>query len=408
MTETNNNERQTLKFENDRGSTRSRWVAGIIAVAIVGWMGSGIILPSENPEASEPASVTVKPVTVAVIPSVAESIEQYFVAEGQALPDRDTVVRAETSGQIEEILVDKGAQLESGQVIAKFDIAARGSDLDRAQEELTRAQREFDNASALVDRGVATVDRLSVARATLASAQANLKSATEAIKNTEIRAPFAGRLETLDIDTGEFIALGTSIGRLVDNAPLTIKIQVPQQSLHQIRVGQSADVEFITGDVGTGEVEFVGSSADVDTRTFLAEIGVPNADGAIPAGISAQLRIPTGETTAHFVSPAILSLDTNGVLGVKTVVDGNKVSFHKVEIVRAQTDGVWVSGLPEEVQIISVGQGFVNEGETVNPVPEDQLGLGPETATADTQETDLANADTEIAQDATSTQESIE
>jgi len=363
--------RQTLQFESDRGSNRSRWVAGGIAVAIIGWMGSGFILPTEDKTQNTKTSVTARTVTVAVRASVAEPVQQIFVAEGQALPDRDTAVRAETSGQISEMLVEMGADLEAGQVIARFDIAARQADLERAQGEQERAQREFDNATALVQRGVATVDRVAQARATLAAAQASVISAEEAIKNTEIRAPFAGRLESLDINVGEFVSMGTDLGRVVDNTPLTISIQIPQQSLRDIKVGQTAEVAFITGETSTGEVQFVATSADAETRTFMARIRVPNAGGEVPAGISAQLRIPTGEVTAHFVSPAILSLGTDGTLGIKTVNAEDMVEFHRIGIVRAQTDGIWVSGLPDEARIISIGQGFVNEGETVNPQAED-------------------------------------
>ncbi|MFX0547073.1 efflux RND transporter periplasmic adaptor subunit [Roseovarius sp. S1116L3] len=370
MNKAKTEDRTPLAFESDKGSSRSRWIAGGLAVAIVGWMGSGYILPSS--EASTPAdgAVSRKAVTVAVRASVAEQVEQVFAAEGQALPDRDTTIRAETSGQIAELLVEKGAVLEAGQVIARFDTDARTSDLARAQEELNRAQREFDNASSLVERGVATVDRVAEARAALAAAEAGVTTAEEAIDNTEIRAPFAGRLESLDIDTREVIATGADIGRIVDNTPLTVRIQIPQQSLQDIKVGQTADVSFITGATGKGEVTFVGTSADAETRTFLAEVEIANEDHGIPAGISAQLRIPTGQTTAHFVSPAILSLDTDGTLGIKTVSPENVVDFHEITIVRAQTDGIWVAGLPDEAQIISIGQGFVNDGETVDPQPE--------------------------------------
>jgi multidrug efflux system membrane fusion protein len=363
--------RQTLHFESDRGSSRSRWVAGSLAVAIIGWMGSGYILPSDNSDQPEKTSVAPRLVTVAVRQSVSEQVEQVFVAEGQALPDRDTAVRAETSGQISELLVEMGADLEVGQVIARFEIAARQADLDRAIGERDRAQREFDNAVSLLDRGVATADRVAQARATLAAAQASVSAAEEGIEQTEISAPFAGRLEALDINIGEFLSTGAEVGRIVDNTPLTISIQIPQQSRRDIKVGQTAEVSFITGDTSEGEVQFVATSANTETRTFMARIRVANADGAIPAGISAQLRIPTGKTTAHFVSPAILSLGTDGTLGIKTVNADDVVEFHRISIVRAQTDGIWVSGLPDEARIISIGQGFVNDGEKVSPQAED-------------------------------------
>ncbi len=367
MTDPKGDERQTLSFESDKGATRSRWVALGLALAIFGWMASGFILPSQPETETKTAPVTPRAISVAVRRSVAEPVEQVFVAEGQALPDRDTAIRAETSGEIGELLVEMGADLAAGEVIARFDLAARQSDLERAEQERARAKREFDNATALLERGVSTVDRVAQARATLAAAQASVTAAQEAIENTEIRAPFAGRLEALNITVGEFVSEGAEVGRIVDNTPLSISIQIPQQSLRDIKVGQSADVAFITGDTGSGVVQFVGTSADPETRTFMARIEIPNADGAIPSGISAQVRIPTGASVAHFVSPAILSLGADGTLGIKTVNDQNAVVFHKVDIVRAQTDGIWVSGMPEEARIIAIGQGFVNDGEVVDP-----------------------------------------
>ncbi|WP_226781755.1 efflux RND transporter periplasmic adaptor subunit [Oceaniglobus trochenteri] len=376
---------KTLAFDNDAGSSRSKWVASALVIGIVGWMGSGFFLPAEQPaEQAADETPAQRAVAVAVRRSVAEDVAQVFVAEGQAKPDRDTMIRAETSGQIGEVLVSKGADVTQGQIIARIDVASRAADLARAEEELARAQRDYDNAQALLERGVATADRVAQSRATLAAAQASVAEAKEATDNTELRAPFAGRLEALNLAEGEFVATGTEIGRVVDNTPLTITIQIPQQSLSDIKVGQSAEVNFITGAETKGEVTFVGSSADPQTRTFTAEIRVPNADGAVPAGISAKVRIPTGSVTAHFVSPAILSLGTDGTLGVKTVEDDNIVAFHEISIVRAQTDGIWVSGLPEEAQIVTIGQGFVNAGEKAAPQEEPEAAPKTDTGANET------------------------
>ncbi|MDO7557793.1 MAG: efflux RND transporter periplasmic adaptor subunit [Loktanella sp.] len=370
----NSNSPQTLDFTNERGATRSTWIALALVIAIIGWMGSSFVFPAQDVDETYPISTDkISLVAVAVSPSTAENVTKFFSAEGQALPDRETSIRAETTGSIREVLVSKGDTVMAGDIIARFDIVQNEADLNRAQEELVRAQREFDNAEALVGRGVATNDRLSQARATLASAQASVTSAQKAFENSEITAAFGGRVEALDVNTGEFVAAGSEIGRIVDNTPLTVTIQVPQQSLRNIVAGAKADVTFITGEELTGTVDFVGTSADAATRTFLAEITVENDDGAVPAGVSAQIRIPIGDTTAHFLSPAILSLGTDGTLGVKTVDADNKVVFTAVTIERAQTDGVWVSGLPDAVDIITIGQGYVNNGETVDPKSETEL-----------------------------------
>ena len=363
--------REPLRFDTDRGASRSRWIAGALAVALVGWMGSGYVLPAEEGEAQAAAPAEPAPVTVAVRESVAEAVTLFLAAEGQAEPDRATAVPAETSGEIAEVLVRKGQDVEAGAVIARIGAAERGADLERARAQLERARREAENAQTLLDRGIATVDRASEARADLAAAQAQLAAAEEAVASTDVVAPFAGRVEALEVDPGEYVQAGAEVATVVDNTPLTVAIRVPQQALRQIREGLPAEVTFITGETREGSVAFVGTSADAETRTFLAEVEVPNPDGEVPAGVSAEVRIPTGEAVAHLLSPAILSLGADGALGVKTLGEGDRVAFHEVEIVRAETSGVWVTGLPEEATVLTVGQGFVSEGERVTPRPEE-------------------------------------
>lgn len=357
-----------LAFRADNGASRSTWIAGALVLGIVAWMGSGFVFPSEEAALvitrEEP-----KPVAVAVETVTSEKVTQYYQAEGQALPDRDTILRSETTGDIAEVFVRKGQDVAMGDVIARLDPTRNIADASRAAEELARAQREFDNAQTLLERGVSTVDRVSVARAALAAAQAQAAAVADEAQSLTITAPFAGRIEMLDIDQGEYVAAGTEVGRLVDITPLTVAIQASQQSLNALSVGQIARVSFITGEEREGVVSFVGTSAAAETRTFLVEVEVPNEDGAIPAGISAEVVIPTGETSAHFLSPSIVSLDSQGRIGVKTVDAENVVQFYPTQLVRAQIDGVWVAGLPDEVDLITVGQGYVNAGETVAPMP---------------------------------------
>ena len=62
----------------------------------------------------------------------------------------------------------------------------------------------------------------------------------------------------------------------------------------------------------------------------------------------------------------MLPLDDNGVLGIRTVEDGSKVAFHAVNIVKDTREGVWVVGLPETINVITVGQEYVQPGQVVD------------------------------------------
>ncbi len=357
-----------LTFQSDKGANRSKWLAILLAILLVGWMGSGYILPSE-PEEELAEQTETRAVTVAVMPSVAQDVQLVLTAEGQSVPDRATQIAAKATGQIEAVLVSRGDLVVAGQELGRVDAETIDAQLLQAQTQLDQATRDLDNALALQQRGVATEDRVTQARASKAAAEAAVTAAQEQRDNTVIRAPFAGRLNEFTLDEGEFVENGDVVAEVLDNDPLTVVIQVPQVALSRLKADQMAEVQFITGETRTGKVGFIGSNADQQTRTFRVEVQVDNPESVMPAGLSARVAIPTGEARGHFISPAILSLGVNGDLGIKTVTEGNVVAFQEVSIVRAQTDGVWVTGLPEEADIITVGQGFVNAGDVVDPRP---------------------------------------
>lgn len=366
-----------LRFETDPGSSRPFWVATLLLVALIAWMGSGYVFPGDKPD-EDAAAVEATPPSVLVRASTAESVILDFKSEGQATPDRDTIVVAEASGEIVDVPVRKGQRVSRGDVIARLDDVRARSSLDRAVEQLANAQREFDNATSLLERGTSTQTRVSEASAALAAARSDVISAEQALDDMVIKAPFAGLIEAMPVSAGEYVATGDEVARVVDNDPLTVTIQVPQRSLSRLQVGQTAEIRFITGQVREGTLNFVGSSAESGTRTFLTEILVDNADGEIPGGVSAAVTIPTGETMAHFVRPSIISLSPDGYIGVKLVENG-KVRFQRIKVVKTEIDGVWVSGLGDDATIITVGQGFVRDGEAVQARSEDD----PETRETD-------------------------
>ncbi|RFC64100.1 efflux RND transporter periplasmic adaptor subunit [Fulvimarina endophytica] len=384
--------------------SKAGWLALLFVLALVGWMGSGYLAEEPAaPVAETPRAKASQPFTVEAFRSTAKPVVQFVSAEGQARPDRQTPVRAKTGGTIEEIAARKGQFLNEGDLIARIALDDRSAQIAQAEAELARRQGDFDRVSGLVERGYATTAELGQVRAELAVAEASLATIRQSEGDTAIRAPITGTLENFDLDLGEFIAAAAEIGVQIDTDPLTVEVQVAQQSIGQIQLGQKAQVNFITGVSREGEVTYVATNASASTRTFPVEITIPNPDREIPAGISAQVRIPVGETPAHFLSAAILALGPNGELGIKAVDDQSRVKFYPAELVRAETDGIWVTGLPESLSIISVGQGFVSDGEPVNakaPSKDDPIVETPADAPAEPALPGIAEASTQEGTDA--------
>lgn len=357
-----------LTFENDKGAGRSKWIAVLLALLLGGWMGSGFVAPNETEEVAEEEREATA-IAVAVLDSSAQDIDLVLTAEGQSAPDRSTQVQANASGQIISVSVERGELVTAGQELGRLDSETAEAQLQQAETQFAQAESDLERVTKLLEDGITTENQLTQTRSAYAAAEAALIAARERVDDSIIRAPFAGRLNEMTLDVGELVNPGEVVAEILDNDPLTVVAQVPQQALSRLQKDQPAQVAFITGEVLPGVVGFIGSNADTQTRTFRVEVIVENPDSLMPAGLSAQIAVPTGQARGHFISPAILSLGTSGELGVKTVVEGNKVAFENVSIVRAQTDGVWITGLPEEARIITIGQGFVTAGDIVDPNP---------------------------------------
>jgi multidrug efflux system membrane fusion protein len=94
-------------------------------------------------------------------------------------------------------------------------------------------------------------------------------------------------------------------------------------------------------------------------------VDLPNQDRRLRAGMSVEATIEAGSLQAFAMSPAHLSVAENGILTAKIAVNGKAVTL-PVEVVRAGTETVFVSGLPDDAILLTVGQGFVEDGATVN------------------------------------------
>lgn len=255
--------------------------------------------------------------------------------------------------------------MQANEVLVRIKMNDRRARLKKAQALVREWQRAYDGTKLLGEKGHQSQRHIDETYSALQAALAELEEIQLEIRNTTIRAPFDGILETRRVELGDYVAVNGEIATIVDNDPLVVTVQIAQQDVGKIALGDVAGVAFATGQTRDGVVRFIAPRAAEATRTFRVEIEVPNPENRILSGTSAEAHLPTGTVLAHFVSPAVLTLNDAGVVGIKTVTQTNTVAFHPITIVLAEAGGVWVSGLPEEARIIAVGQGFVQDGEGV-------------------------------------------
>ena len=283
--------------------------AAICTAFLLIWMISGTFIKEEKFEKSKSSLDTLSSVTI--VNSQAISRSKVLKSSGFTEADKFVQVRAEVSGRVISRPVKQGDFVKEGDLICQLYIAGREA-------------------------------------------------------YPKIVAPFSGYLEMLRVDEGDYLNTGAVCASLIDPDPMLLVADIAEKDIAEIELGSEASAKLISGKMIYGKVSFIASSADKNTRTFRVEISVNNKDRTIRDGVSAEIFIKGRQVPSHIISPAILSLNEQGKLGIRTVDDQNKVTFQEIQILEDTNNGMWVSGLEEKVRIITLGQEYVFQGQVVN------------------------------------------
>lgn len=296
----------------------------------------------------------------------AQIMEDKMTLSGTTQPSKEIQLTSGAAGKIRQILVNKGDYVKKGKAILSIDTRALKADIAEAKALIAQRQLELDGAVKLKQQKYSSAVNVATAKADLASAKATLRSLEIDLENAVLVAPFSGVLNTLDVELGQLVQNNATVGDFISINPLTIEINVPQKKINSIQQGLNANIELSTGDVVEGTVSYVSSIASSETRSIAVEIKVPNQDSKIPAGITAHVDLALPKRMAHAFSAALLTLDDNGKTAVKTLNIDNEVIVSPVEVLKSDRDQVWVSGLPQNINLITVGQGFTKAGDIVD------------------------------------------
>ncbi len=350
---------------------KSWFMSGGIVLVVVVWLLSGQLGGADDPSiVSEQAQKPASDNAVRVRTQSAEAVMRTIVVNGKTAPARIANLAAETDGRVELIGAERGASLEKGDVIVRLDERDRSARLAQAEATVRQREVEYEARSRLQTESYVSEAQLQEAIALLETAKAELTRAELDLTYMTIRAPFAGALQARSVEVGDFVSRGDPVATFVDNRTIIVSANVSEFDARFVDVGKEATAQLATGETVRGRIRYVAPVADEATRTFEVELEVDNRGGALRAGGTAELRIPAEQVLAHRISPSLLTLDDAGNVGVKIVNDDGRVEFVVADIALSSNDGVWLAGLPETATIITVGQGYVASGVTVDAVPE--------------------------------------
>ena len=184
------------------------------------------------------------------------------------------------------------------------------------------------------------------------------------LNRTEVKAPFSGYIEKI-VKPGNFLERGQICATIIQLNPITFVAEVPESDINKVNEGQQVVLNLITGETIEGKLTFVSKSASSLTRTFKVEAEIENKNGLIRDGITSEMIIKTSKIKAHKITPSVLMLNDKGILGIKVIRDLEIVKFLPVTILEDSEDGIWVTGIPNQIQLITQGQGFVEDDQKV-------------------------------------------
>ncbi|MCU0758471.1 MAG: efflux RND transporter periplasmic adaptor subunit [Steroidobacteraceae bacterium] len=357
---------------NAPGSALSRlarrpWLlAAVLLALLAAWLLSGLLVPHPREvDQPAPAARVAPPTPVQVARLVAEPIERTVTLSGRTAPARTVELKAETSGRVVAVGAARGSRVESRALLLRLDAGDRVARLAQARAELRQRELEYDGQTRLKPQGYISDARLAESLAQLEKARAEVKRAELDVERMQLRAPFAGALQDRLVEVGDYVSPGTPVATFVDDRRLAVAGSVAEGQASLVRAGLAGTAHLASGQVVPGRLRYVAPVADEATRTFAVELEIPNPRGELPVGVTADIELPVGRVSAHRLSPALLTLDDAGVVGVKIQAAGDRVKFVPATVVRTAPDGVWITGLPDPAPVIVGGQGFVRDGDRV-------------------------------------------
>lgn len=348
------------------------WIAALLALSLAIWLITGTqqqarqeapkdhdLSNTRAPHAADTPRVKVRRIQ-------AQQHPMNVTLQGQLKAWQSIELKARLDAPVLSRPIAEGAKVDAGQILLRLAPENRPAELAQAQADLALAQEQLTASERLQQKNLSARTEVLSRRRDLANAQAALAKQQQQMADLTPKAPFSGILNQITVDPGDLLSPGATWGQLVDLSQLKATAQVPQQQVEQLSLHDPVTVTLLNGDALSGHVHFISAQADPETRSFRVEATIPNPEQRPLAGASATLTLATGQVIAHKLSPAFLTLDDLGRLGVQYVTDQHTAGFLPVQIIDTQTDGVWVSGLPEQLDLITLGGGFVHEGQKVS------------------------------------------
>ncbi|WP_083209827.1 efflux RND transporter periplasmic adaptor subunit [Mesorhizobium amorphae] len=327
---------------------------------------------TDKPKAVEAEQPKAAPRTVAVVTPPRKTYARAIRISGLTEADKRAVLATRVAGIIDKLPVKQGDHVKTGDLVLMLATEEKLSAVSNARQLLAQRQAELAAAERLAKTGNLPKLQLDNARSSLTLAQSVLEAMQAELGRNEVKAPFDGIIDRVPVEVGSSVMAGGEVATILKLDPVIARGEVSERDLRYIKIGDEANVRLVNDQKVTGTVRYISRDASSQTRTFRVEVAIPNADGSIPAGMTAEIALSAQPTDAIMLPRSVVTLGDKGDLGIRAVGKDSKVAFFPIDLVDDTPNGLVLGGIPDDARIIVAGQELVKEGDLVKPVEADQ------------------------------------
>ena len=242
------------------------------------------------------------------------------------------------------------------------DVSRSSYDQQKAQRD--QLQQQYEVALTRARQDYAAV---SAARAGVANAETQVAQARRNLSYALVYSPINGYVSERPADLGEYVSPATKVATVVSTNPLRVRIDIPEQALSAIQMGQSVSVNVSAypDRSFSGRVHHVAPSVTPNSRTMTVEAVVENSDGLLKPGQFATVRIQQPQATSGVLVPLRALRAESGTSYVFVIKDG-RAEKRIVQLGQAEADLVEIkSGVVSGEQVATSNVELLNDGTPV-------------------------------------------
>jgi len=384
----------------------------IFAVVIVAVIGAIVVKNNLSSSAKKPnVAVTVSKTAVEVQSAKAVQKNSSDTYKATLEASEQGIINSKISARVISVLVENGQYVNDGDTIATLDaqdignnIEASQSQLKVTQQQLNSAQvslkklklnlddanRNYDRQKTLYEKGGISKADYEAAEKTFNNAQADYEAGNVTIEtskanievqkvsianlqdnlnNTVIKAPISGVISEKSVNIGQMASQGTALAKVNNISSVYATIQVQQDKINNLKIGQVATVTLEGSDKSyNGTVQNINLSADATSRVFDCKIKIDNSDNTLYSGTFAKVDLFSDQKTEIIAVPINALVGSEGNYSV-FINDNGTAKKQKVTIGETDENNVQItSGIKDGDEIICTNTGTLQDGNEIEVV----------------------------------------